>query len=192
MIQEIIFDCFGVLTHDGWKAFMAEHASAEDEERLHALNHSVDAGRIPFQVFLDEVARVTSVSEETIRKFLITGYVPDRAMFRFIAALKDAGYKVSLLSNVGSPMSDYLPPELLSVFDVQTLSYQEKSAKPEPAIFNNHLKKTGTPPEHAVFIDDRESNCDGARAVGMHAIYYQGLAKLKNELAELGVSVSDN
>lgn len=79
-----------------------------------------------------------------------------------------------------------MPTEL---FDVQTLSYQVGYAKPSPEIFNVHLKEMGIMPQDAVFIDDRESNCEGARAVGMQAIAYQNIEQLKEELKLLNIHI---
>jgi FMN phosphatase YigB (HAD superfamily) len=34
-------------------------------------------------------------------------------------------------------------------------------------------------------VDDREVNCDGARAVGMHAVLYQTNAQVQREITEV-------
>jgi putative hydrolase of the HAD superfamily len=45
----------------------------------------------------------------------------------------------------------------------------------------------GVPAERILFIDDRQENVDGARAVGMKAIVFHGEAALRQELLELNV-----
>jgi len=39
-----------------------------------------------------------------------------------------------------------------------------------------------------VFTDDLTHNVEGARAAGMHAFHFQGVADLERELRALGVS----
>jgi FMN phosphatase YigB (HAD superfamily) len=38
-----------------------------------------------------------------------------------------------------------------------------------------------------LFIDDRESNCAGAQAVGMPSILFRDVASLRNELMTRGI-----
>jgi len=40
-----------------------------------------------------------------------------------------------------------------------------------------------------LFVDDREINVEGARAVGIHAIRFQTVGQFNDELAALGFSV---
>ena len=40
----------------------------------------------------------------------------------------------------------------------------------------------------AVFIDDNESNVEGARNAGLHALHFQGANRLEQDLTNLGVS----
>ncbi len=42
MIKEIIFDCFGVLSQDGWMAFYKKYAKPEMMDDLHAANELAD------------------------------------------------------------------------------------------------------------------------------------------------------
>ncbi len=49
------------------------------------------------------------------------------------------------------------------------VSGREKLLKPDPAIYYLALDRFGLKPDEALFIDDREINVEGARAVGMGA-----------------------
>ena len=78
----------------------------------------------------------------------------------------------------------------MAAFTVQTLSFQEGLVKPSAEIFKRHLERSGYSADQAVFIDDRESNCEGARAAGLHAIHFRNLNQLKKDLNELGVKTA--
>jgi 2-haloacid dehalogenase len=49
------------------------------------------------------------------------------------------------------------------------VSGEEKLLKPDPAIYFRALNRFGLKPAEALFIDDREINVEGARALGMQA-----------------------
>ena len=86
---------------------------------------------------------------------ITTTHHPNEPIFDLIKELKKAGYKLGIISNVGAPLTNFLPKELVNLFDEVTLSYETKAIKPEPEIYTYHLDKSGTQPEQAVFIDDR-------------------------------------
>jgi len=61
--------------------------------------------------------------------------------------------------------------------------------KPDPAIYAKVAELLGVPPAVCVFIDDRERNCDAARAVGMRALRFRGdAARLERELTQVLVA----
>jgi FMN phosphatase YigB (HAD superfamily) len=43
-----------------------------------------------------------------------------------------------------------------------------------------------------VFIDDRAGNVEAAAELGIHAIRYEGSAKLAKTLAQYGIEIEDN
>ena len=65
--------------------------------------------------------------------------------------------------------------EFLSWCDGAVISGFEGVIKPVPAIFYRLLDRYGLAPERTLFIDDREDNIDGARAVGLHGGPLRGL-----------------
>lgn len=74
-------------------------------------------------------------------------------------------------------------------FDWGLVSYQAKRRKPAPEGFKIILEHFGVKAEEAVFTDDSASNLVGAKKLGIHTIHFQGVEKLKEELAALGVKV---
>ena len=58
--------------------------------------------------------------------------------------------------------------------------------KPEPAAYTSAAESLGVAPGDCLFIDDRQANCDGARAVGMPAVRFVGAQALREELRRSG------
>jgi 2-haloacid dehalogenase len=67
------------------------------------------------------------------------------------------------------------------------VSGEEKLLKPDPAIYYLALHRFGLKPQQAFFIDDREINVEGARAVGMQAHLFTTAEELRQRLAAEGL-----
>lgn len=67
------------------------------------------------------------------------------------------------------------------------VSGDEKMLKPEARIYQLLCERYGVDPKEAVFIDDSQKNAEGAGAVGIHGIHFQGSERLANDLAALGL-----
>ena len=57
--------------------------------------------------------------------------------------------------------------------------------KPEASFYTTVLERLRVHPSSCVFIDDREDNCAGARAVGMYAILFEDAVTTRTSLSEL-------
>lgn len=68
------------------------------------------------------------------------------------------------------------------------VSFRTGVRKPDPAAYLGACTALGVAPADCLFIDDREVNCEGARAVGMPAVRFTGDAgTLCTALAEHGI-----
>ena len=188
MIKEVIFDCFGVLTQDGWLAFLQKYSNDQIKSELHDLNHQADRGMMTYQQLLSAICILTGSPESEAHQTITTSLHPNEEVFDIVRALKGK-YKLGVISNVGSKLETYLPKQYVDLFDVITLSSEVALLKPEPQIYLEHLRKSGSQPEQAVFIDDRRPNVDGALAVGMEAIWYQNPEQLRTDLSKLDVKL---
>lgn len=187
MIKAVIFDCFGVLTEDGWLAFCNKYRTRENEEELRYINHQADRGQVSYEQFLDTVCQLTGVPREEAHKTITTTHHPNEPLFTYIKKLKKAGYRLSVISNVGDSLYNFLPKEYVDLFEEVTLSYHVKAIKPEPEIYEYHLNRIGFKADECVFIDDREPNAIGAEAVGMRGIHFKSTESLKEKLKVLGI-----
>lgn len=67
------------------------------------------------------------------------------------------------------------------------VSCHTRLRKPDPAVYELAAQRLGLAPEQVLFIDDRGTNCDAARAVGMATIHFRGdVRELERALLEAG------
>ena len=96
----------------------------------------------------------------------------------------------------GVPMhvvSNYTPwytmiEEALSLsrwMDWSFVSCDIAARKPEPAYYQTVLERLAVDASACVFIDDREGNCVGARAAGMHTIRFEDAVITRTSLSKL-------
>jgi len=89
----------------------------------------------------------------------------------FLEKVRPLGIKVALVSNCADdtrPLLTSLGTAALA--DAVVLSCEIGYAKPSPEIYRRALGQLGTGASRAVFVDDQERYCAGARAVGMSAV----------------------
>ena len=111
------------------------------------------------------------------------------AMLAWHRQLKQAGLRTAILSNMGDTVLaniernfDWLPH-----FDVLIWSYQHKMAKPDPAIYQLTLERLGTRPEETLFIDDKLPNIEAARRLGLIAVQFSTIQRLRDNLVAIGL-----
>jgi HAD superfamily hydrolase (TIGR01662 family) len=86
-----------------------------------------------------------------------------------LAALKDHGLKIGLVSNTSRNLDDFVRHFSLDV-DAWVSSRTHGKVKPSPTIFRAVLDELGVVPEAAVMVgDSAEDDIEGARALGMTA-----------------------
>lgn len=98
----------------------------------------------------------------------------DEAMWQWIEQLRGAGKRVAMLSNMPRDLGEALKAttDRLQIFDAVTLSYEVRSVKPEPAIYEQCLESLGLPASETLFLDDRISNVQGAEMLGIESIQF--------------------
>jgi 2-haloacid dehalogenase len=106
-----------------------------------------------------------------------------------LAEVKRAGFPVYALSNWSAetyPIAERRF-EFLSRFDGVVISGRVGLRKPDPAIYRHLLDVHALEPTSTLFIDDSERNVRAARAVGLPALHFWGMAQLRSELRALRV-----
>ena len=111
------------------------------------------------------------------------------AMLAWQNELRQHGIRTAILSNMGDTVLASIQREFdwLPRFDVLIWSFEHKMAKPDPAIYRLTLEKLGTQPGETLFIDDKQANIDAARALGLVAIQFSTIEKLRDDLIAAGL-----
>ena len=106
----------------------------------------------------------------------------------WMKALKAAGYRIGILTN----MPPAFAPRFRAVFadfaalaDAIVISGEELMFKPQRRIYDLLRERIGLPAEELCFIDDVESNCEGARRAGWHAVQFEGNAQVERDFRRL-------
>ncbi|MEC3977070.1 HAD family hydrolase [Amycolatopsis sp. H20-H5] len=107
------------------------------------------------------------------------------ASMELLSALHEAGAALALLSNAPSSFGRWVErQEWAKLFRTTVFSADLGCAKPDAEIFTSLLAKLGAAPPDCLFFDDRQSNVDGARAVGLRAERWLGVEAARAGLDE--------
>jgi len=184
--QGFIFDYGGVLVHnqtDEDQACLAQIAGIPQPlftelywaHRLDYDKDSVTASEYWTGLARSAGASLTTGSIEALIELDTTSWMQfDSVMWDWIEELRAAGKRVAMLSNMPRELGEALRTRThrLDSFDHVTLSYEVRSAKPEPAAFEHCLEGLGTPPDQLLFLDDRIANVQGAELLGIRGIQF--------------------
>jgi len=109
-------------------------------------------------------------------------------MLAWQLALKQRGLLTAILSNMGDNVLENMEREFdwLHRFDVLVWSFQLGMAKPNPAIYRHTLAELSVQPEETLFIDDKPANIEAAQALGIQAIEFSTVERLRTDLIAAG------
>lgn len=186
MIKAIIFDCFGVITTDSWRAFV-DTLPPEQVNDARDLNKQRDMGMLDNAEFIEQIKALTGKAPVDVETMLQSEIVKNIALLDYIAELRQRGFQIGMLSNIASNWirEALLSQEELGLFDELIFSYEVGMAKPDPRIFLLMCERLRVSTHEAVMIDDVASYCDAAQAEGLSAITYTDLVQLKHELEHI-------
>ena len=195
MIRNIVFDFGGVLVdwdpHYLYDAYFGDRARADwflTNVCPMEWHTRMDAGEPVAACLAERKARFPEWAAEIQMYYdrwleMLHGQIP--GMEELIRALKGSGYRILGLSNWSAELFRITRPHF-RIFDLiegMIISGEEHLVKPDEAIFRLLLDRFSIRPEESVFIDDNPANVEAARRVGIHAIQFQGVKALRQELA---------
>ena len=169
--------------------------SADQFEKLYwADRHAYDEGKLNGVMFWEKFARDARLSltpadvDELNRQDARMWTTQNPAMVAWQSKLKAAGIRTAILSNMGDSVLENIQREFrwIDEFDVLVWSYQHHMAKPDPAIYRHALKELGTRPEETLFIDDKRVNIEAAQALGINALEFTTVDRLRDDLVSAG------
>ena len=193
-IDTVVFDIGGVLVELGRFRFLEKKGfTGEKANRvMYATMRSkdwvqMDLNNIPVEEILERFIRNDPGMEAEIRYMFedLNGIVERReSSLPWLRRIKESGRRILYLSNYSHKIMRecadalYFLPEM----DGGLFSCDFHMVKPDPDFFRLLIEKYQLDPSRCVFIDDIETNLEGARAVGMHTILFENPAQAEAEL----------
>jgi putative hydrolase of the HAD superfamily len=208
VIRAIVCDFGGVLTSPliGSFARFQDHAGIPleslggamariaERDGAHPL-FELECGRMTEPEFLemlsttlgDDLGRPVPMHE--FADHLWAGLHRNEPMIELMCELRDAGYRMALLTNNVREWEPrwraMLPVD--EIFELVVDSAFVGMRKPDHAIYELTVARLGVPAEECLFVDDFAHNCAAAREVGMTAVVYeepdQAIAEIRAALA---------
>jgi putative hydrolase of the HAD superfamily len=160
--------------------------------------HAYDEGKLTGIAFWQKFLRQAGLSPDQKRVEELNQWdarmwtTQNPAMLAWQQQLKQHGLLTAILSNMGDNVLENMERtfDWLPRFDVLVWSYQVRMAKPAPAIYRLVLNKLGTRPEETLFLDDRPVNVEAARALGLLALDFSTVDRLRADLIASGLDSS--
>jgi len=180
-----VLDSSGVSLEELGKAMMA----IAERDGANPLAE-VETGKVSVATFLGRIS--DQLSEQVGSQVELDGFgeryfqhlKPNQRLIDYMRGLRERGYKMAICTNNIREWEQLwramLPVD--EIFDVVVDSAFVGSRKPEPRIYEITLERLGATPEAAVFIDDIEANCEGARQLGIHAIRFRSTDQTIEEI----------
>ena len=200
MIKNIVFDMGGVLLDFNARRTISECFPEEYHEILmkevfgSELWHKLDAGLLRHDEAVDIVLpRIPGETRPLIKEMLTDFYPympPFPEMYELIKRIKNAGYKVYLLSNATPKFFDnYHNIPAIALMDGLFISCVYKVLKPNREIYEAFCNKFSLKPEECFFVDDLPQNIEGAKNYGMKGFVFKAseINKLEEALDSEGV-----
>jgi putative hydrolase of the HAD superfamily len=114
-------------------------------------------------------------------------------MIDYMRELKRRGYRLAICTNNVREWEDrwrsMLPVD--EIFEVVVDSGFVGTRKPEPEIYEITLQRLGVEPARALFVDDVELNCQGARELGLSAVWFQSTEQAIEEIDQALAAPTD-
>ena len=199
-LDTVVFDLGGVLA-DWDPRYLYREMFADDEAAMEQFlatvttpewNHAMDAGRDRSEA-VAELAAAHPGHEPLIRAWvdrweeMLGAEIAGTALI--VDDLASAGVRLLALTNWSAetfPIARTRFP-FLSWFEHIVVSGEVKLAKPDRRIFELTMHRAALDPATTVYIDDSLPNIEAARPLGFNAVHFATPAKLRAELARLGL-----
>ena len=196
-IDTVVFAIGGVLVELGRFRFLEKKGfTGEKANRvMYASMRSpdwvqMDLNNLPVEEILERFIRNDPEMEAEIRHMFadLNGIVERReSSLPWLRRVKESGRRILYLSNYSHKIMRECPDALyfLPEMDGGLFSCDVHMVKPDPAFYQLLIDKYQLDPAHCVFIDDLETNLEGARAAGMHTILFENPAQAEAALDRL-------
>lgn len=115
----------------------------------------------------------------------------DQRVIELIKQIKQAGYKVGLLSNQAIEGAQKIRATGYDkLFDVALFSAEMGFMKPQPAAFQELMSRLDVSADELIFIDDTVRSLSTSEEIGYTPILYKGFEDLITQLNKNGIKIS--
>jgi putative hydrolase of the HAD superfamily len=182
--DSVIFDVGNVLVDYDWKQYLDSFGYDEEKKKILAdamflspVWEEADKGILTPDELTEKFVKNAPEYEQELRLLYQN---PGKTITAFdyakdwIKSLKKRGLKVYILSNYSQRDYEQTQDQLdfLPFVDGALFSFQCHMIKPDREIYDELIKKYHINPTHAVFIDDRQENVDGAEKAGLQTLRF--------------------
>lgn len=184
-VQAVVFD-LGKVVLDFDYAIAVRRFLPRTKVSLQTMNEAINGsplllayerGELTTETFFAEVQRLTGFDGSLAEFELLFGdiFTEITPMTALLPQLKAAGLVLCALSNTNDMAIRHIAGAyaFYSLFDHQVLSYQHRSMKPEPRLYEIVEAKTGCRGSGLFYLDDREENVLAARERGWQAFVHR-------------------
>lgn len=171
-MKAIVLDMYGVImkqTGDDFVPYVQQSFPDLSDEEIYAPWFKANIGEISSLEVWKTIGFQGDL-EKVEKEYLDTLELADDFV-DFIENVRSE-YKLAIISNDSSRWSKYLRKkfDIDKFFDVISISGDLKMKKPDERIFIYTIEKLGVNAEDCIYIDDRRSNLEVAKKVGMKPI----------------------
>ncbi len=202
-IDAVLSDFGGVLTSplvDAFRAFQdssgisveslgSAMAALAQRTGAHPL-FELETGRLTEADFLSALG--TELTERLGREVELHGFGeayfdhldPNDRVIEYMRSLRRRGHRMAICTNnvrEWEPLWRAMLP-VDEIFEVVVDSAFVGVRKPDPEIYQLTLERLGVSAETALLVDDIEVNCEGARALGMRAVWFRSTEQAIEEI----------
>jgi len=154
------------------------------DERHHLTFDTFEEGKLTLDEYLDRVFfnQKRSFSKEDFIKFMFDQSAAFEETISFFKDLKKKhNLKAVAVNNEGRELNEHRIKKykLGELFDGYISSCYIHLRKPDSDMLRMACDVSQTPPEHALYVDDRLMFVEVARKYGIQALHYQGLEMAK-------------
>lgn len=196
-IKLIVFDMGHVFVDFEWEDVclgFCKRAGISREEFAPVLKHigslGYENGHIDTAIFLAALnehviahGKAEPIAHDEFQILWNATFRENSEMAELMKQLKES-HRLYLLSNTNESHWHYLNDNFAVSrhFEELVLSYEIGHSKPQPEIYHEVLRRSGTPAAQCLFIDDLPQNIKAGAEVGMNVIHFQGVDDLKEKL----------
>lgn len=201
MIKNIVFDMGNVLISYNPERYIEKYCGDDEDDKrllLQEVFQGVEWIRTDRGTMTDEEAvmsicrRVPHRLHKTVEALFCHWHEdipPVAGMEELILRLKEAGYRIYILSNTCRNYHSFrkrLPA--IEYFDGEFISADWRLLKPSREIYQTFCSHFRLVPAECFFIDDMPANIEGAMEIGMNGFIFRGdLGALEDALKDAGV-----